>query len=52
MLQRCISMLHASKGLEKQQMIRLAMKGGSLCNLSIKEENSFLSMNHSSCEIN
>lgn len=41
MLQCYISMPHGSKGLAKQQMIRLAMKGGSLSNLSIKEGNSF-----------
>lgn len=41
MLQCYVSMPHSSKGLAKHQMIRLAMKGGSLSNLSIKEGNSF-----------
>lgn len=41
MLQCYISMPHGSKGLGKEQMIRLAMKGDSLNNLSIKEGNSF-----------
>lgn len=41
MLQYYISMPHGSKGLGKEQTIRLAIKGDSLSNLSIKEGNSF-----------